>query len=261
MKDAQNKFSRRPSRKTTLILAVLVLLAGLSILLSLVGNAVTFVFPFVWLFCFFVFSYLMNTLFSTPTYNRLSKQPDKSPLIIQDSNGGEVVIQPHAWEAMRAVNVTPNTESPAMITNIGMLALWSKQTVFLYHSHAIPHTAEALQPFIEIHFSRMQKWKVAFEIRNHENDRVFYHEINQFFGAATRLLIPPASLPLHNLSHREWWTLHVWLNGSPLAKHTFRWRTDTIQNLDGRIESDGEIDGSTLALLADNYAKPLSLDD
>jgi hypothetical protein len=212
-------------------------------------------------FCITMIIFGLAIFLTIRTIRYQEKIKEKALYALQDSSGKDVVIAPHGWEAMRAANVTPNRESPAWIVNIGLIALWNRQTAYLYHSHAIPVTAEALQPYIEIHFNRMQKWNITFEIRDQYNDRVFYHGINQFFGAATRLLIPPASVPLHKLTHNGDWTLHVWLNGAPLAKHIFRWRYDNIETLEGNIESDGEVDDSVLALLADNYAQPLSLDD
>jgi hypothetical protein len=201
-------------------------------------------------------SYKPSTDYSTSLDPREAEQnPRVAPLIINP-------LKPHAIEAMRAAGLEPETNLNALPLDLGLIAFWSEHVAYIHRTTAIPVTAISLQPYVQLELRQEGLWTIEFEILDSSGKTVFQETVRRELTLPQRLLItPPARLSLHNLAHDGDWTLRLHVNDKLLASHVFSWRSDTIDNVSGSIESDGEIGDDILSLLADNYAQPLSLDN
>jgi hypothetical protein len=174
---------------------------------------------------------------------------------------GQPILQ-HALIAFRAAGHRDTTNIAAYPTDIGCIAFWGNEAAYLFRTTAISTNADALQPFVELEIQQVTTFRLEFEIRDNQNNSLFRQQTERFSEPDQHVLImPPARLPIEKLSRDDDWTLRISLNGTLLAVHRIMWRSDTVDQLEKHIDSDGEINESILPLLADNYAQPMSLDD
>jgi hypothetical protein len=154
-----------------------------------------------------------------------------------------------------------DTPLSAKVLDMGIVTFWGENTAFAHRKHPIPVTAEAIQPFVKVSLSDWGRWHIIFKVCDNANRVIFQYKMDYFLDAGGQFITPPARIRLGEHIPQGEWTLDVSVNEIVDAQHHFTWRSDAIERLENSIDVDGEIDEAALALLADNYAKPLSLDD
>jgi len=147
------------------------------------------------------------------------------------------------------------------LLDIGFIGFWGKNSMYTYRTQPVPTSAETLQPYVQIRSKRRRTVRVEFDILNDLERLVFRREVQLRLEAGVHFVTPPARLRLGQHVPLGQWTLEVRVNNILMARHQFSWVADEVMSVEGHLNADGEVDEQIAALLVDNYAAPLSLDD
>lgn len=195
--------------------------------------------------------------------NRADHQPEyEDDLDVLPAQPRPDQVYAHALDAVRHAQLDP-AETHVLPVDIGVMAVHGTDEPVIHRTRPVLDDADYLQPFVQLRLPTRAHGRIRFEIADADGKLVFVHEQDKDFERGRNLVIPPARLPLQEVSvlHDEW-HLRVSADGVLIADHTFGWSESTNSVIRRHVQEDGELSGEIRELMTENNLEErVSLDD
>lgn len=167
----------------------------------------------------------------------------------------------HALSAVEAAGLDPDTVK-VLAVDLGVIAFSENGTPTVYRTWTVPENAKSVQPFVTLRLPTSAKGRIQFELLDAAGNTVFKNEQDQQLNAGRNFIVPPARLPLGDLTHLDGkWQLKVSADGVVLAMHRFEFAEPTTARIRQNLGEDGEIRTDTRLVLDESPTPKMSLDD
>ena len=186
---------------------------------------------------------------------------DDYELFHQQPASAEQRVYRHALESVTRAGLDPD-EVQVLAVDIGVLTTKEEGEPQIYRTWSLPDDIDYIQPFVQLRVPTEANGDIRFEIIDAVGDAVYIHEDTFKLTRGRNFLTPNTRMPLHDQMELDGkWTLRVIADGVTIADHRFEYAEATGANIRRHIGEDGEINTEMRAVMAENRAPKMSLDD
>ena len=186
---------------------------------------------------------------------------DDYEIFHQQPASAEQRVYRHALESVTRAGLDPD-EVQVLAVDIGLLTTKDEGEPQIYRTWSLPDDIDYIQPFVQLRVPMEANGDIRFEIIDAVGDAVYIHEDSFRLRRGRNFLTPNTRMPLHDQMELDGkWSLRVIADGVTIAEHRFEFSEATGANIRRHIGEDGEINTEMRAVMAENRAPKMSLDD
>ncbi len=179
----------------------------------------------------------------------------------QQPASAEQRVYRHALESVSRAGLDPD-EALVLTVDIGLLTTKDIGEPQIYRTWTLPDDIDYIQPFVQLRVPTEANGDIRFEIIDAIGDAVYVHEDSFKLTRGRNFLTPNTRMPLHDQMELDGkWSLRVIADGVVIADHRFEYAEATGASIRRHIGEDGEINTEMRAVMAQNRAPKMSLDD
>ncbi len=188
---------------------------------------------------------------------------DDYEIFHQQPASAEQRVYRHALESVSRAGLDPD-DVQVLAVDIGLLTTKDEGEPQIYRTWSLPDDIDYIQPFVQLRVPTEANGNIRFEIFDALGDPIYIHEDSFKLGRGRNFLTPNTRMPLHDQMELDGkWTLRIIADGVIIADHRFEYAETTSASASIRrhIGEDGEINTEMRAVMAENRAPRMSLDD